>query len=56
MADTYKSMTELMQNTVEGQDWDIETYDTDSDIISMAVHGGGIEIGTTELAKLVADT
>ncbi|XWX29642.1 glycerophosphoryl diester phosphodiesterase [Staphylococcus phage PG-2021_87] len=55
MADTYKSMTELMQNTVEGQDWDIETYDTDSDIISMAVHGGGIEIGTTELAKLVAE-
>lgn len=55
MADTYKSMTELMQKTVEGQDWDIETYDTDSDIISMAVHGGGIEIGTTELAKLVAE-
>ena len=55
MADTYKSMTELMQNTIEGQDWDIETYDTDSDIISMAVHGGGIEIGTTELAKLVAE-
>ncbi|UXR08324.1 glycerophosphoryl diester phosphodiesterase [Staphylococcus phage vB_ScaM-V1SC04] len=44
-----------MQKTVEGQDWDIETYDTDSDIISMAVHGGGIEIGTTELAKLVAE-
>ncbi|WRW34259.1 glycerophosphoryl diester phosphodiesterase [Staphylococcus phage CF7] len=55
MADTYKSMTELMQNTIEGQDWDIEIYDTDSDIISMAVHGGGIEIGTTELAKLVAE-
>ena len=55
MADTYKSMTELMQNTIEGVDWDIETYDTDSDIISMAVHGGGIEIGTTELAKLVAE-
>src|SRR5699024_940884 len=48
-------MTEVMQNTIEGQDWDIETYDTDSDIISMAVHGGGIEIGTTELAKLVAE-
>lgn len=55
MADTYKSMTELMQKTTEGVDWDIETYDTDSDVISMAVHGGGIEIGTTELSKLVAE-
>ena len=55
MADMYKTMTELMQSTVEGQDWDIETYDTESDIIAMAVHGGGIEIGTTELAKEVAE-
>lgn len=55
MADIYNSMTELMQKTTEGLDWDIETYDTDSDIISMAVHGGGIEIGTTELAKVIAE-
>lgn len=55
MADKYKSMTELINSTTEGSDWDFEIYDTSSSVISMAIHGGGIEPGTTELAKLLAE-
>lgn len=55
MADKYESMTELMSKTKRGEDWDIEVIDTDSSVISMAVHGGGIEPGTTELARVTAE-
>lgn len=55
MADKYGSMSELMSDREEGKDWDIETLDTSSEVISMAIHGGGIEPGTTELAKVLAE-
>lgn len=55
MADLYNSMTDLMSKTTEGEDWDIETIDVPSDIISMAVHGGGIEIGSSELSRVIAE-
>lgn len=57
MADKYSSMTELMNDPslVRGTDWDIETLDSASNIISLAVHGGGIEPGTTELGRVLAE-
>ncbi|SCT05620.1 poly-gamma-glutamate hydrolase family protein [Staphylococcus caeli] len=54
MADKYKSMTELEANTNENDDWEIETRDLEGDVIITAIHGGGIEPGTTELADWTA--
>ncbi|MCG1196017.1 poly-gamma-glutamate hydrolase family protein [Staphylococcus epidermidis] len=50
--DTYKSMTELVRNE---KDWMIETQDRNSKSLITAIHGGGIECGTSELALLVAE-
>ncbi|MFP7483391.1 poly-gamma-glutamate hydrolase family protein [Priestia filamentosa] len=55
MADLYASMTELKSKTVEGKDWRIDTIDTDSDILISAIHGGGIEIGTSEACTLTQE-
>ena len=52
MMDTYKSMTELVRNE---KDWMIETQDRNSKSLITAIHGGGIECGTSELALLVAE-
>ena len=50
--DTYKSMTELVRNE---KDWMIETQDRNSKSLITAIHGGGIECGTSELALLVSE-
>ncbi|PTI79526.1 hypothetical protein BU064_05055 [Staphylococcus succinus] len=54
-ADTYASMSELMENTEEGSDWIISTDETYSANIIAAIHGGNIEAGTTELSKIIAE-
>lgn len=48
--DIYRNFRELRSNTVENVDYEIETTVTDSDVIVIAIHGGKIEKGTTELA------
>lgn len=54
MADNYSSMTDLMSK-VNSDLWEIQLKRTDSNIISLAPHGGGIEVGTTELAKRISE-
>lgn len=54
-ADCYNSMTDLQQDTKEGHDWKIHTYDESNSTIIVAPHGGGIEPGTTEIARNIAD-
>ena len=53
--DRFKSMKELENVTVENEDWEIETDDKDSSVSILAIHGGGIEPATTELAQVIAD-
>ncbi|MEK4560598.1 poly-gamma-glutamate hydrolase family protein [Staphylococcus sp. FSL K6-3157] len=53
--DYYNSMTELENDTVENVDWKKETKDNGSEVLVVAAHGGGIEQGTSELTKLLAN-
>lgn len=50
----YKNFKELKSNEVENEDYTIDMMESDSDILLMAIHGGGIEPGTTELIKRIA--
>lgn len=52
MADLYKSMTELVRYEKE---LSFETQDRMSDVLITAIHGGGIEAGTSELAQCIAE-
>lgn len=54
--DKFISMKELQENTIEDKDWHIETEDNNSDITILAIHGGGIEPATSELAFVTAQT
>lgn len=54
--DKFISMKELQDNTIEDKDWHIETEDNNSDITILAIHGGGIESATSELAFVTAQT
>ncbi|MCG7337979.1 poly-gamma-glutamate hydrolase family protein [Staphylococcus sp. ACRSN] len=54
-ADSYTSMTELLNNTEEGIDWNLSYDQRFSNTIIAAVHGGNIEPGTTEVSKLIAN-
>lgn len=49
MADLYPSMTALEAARVKGVDYDIYTINNEHDVLVSSIHGGGIEIGTTEL-------
>ena len=50
--DYYSNFEELKENTTEGKDWRIKTKNRkDNHILVTAIHGGGIEPGTTELAR-----
>ena len=53
-SDKYKSMTELMSIVPAGTQWEIVTKNLYSDTLVTAIHGGGIEIGTSQLAEEVA--
>ena len=53
--DYYKNFSELKADTTEGRDWQINTKTTNNkDILITAIHGGGIEPGTSELAKIIS--
>jgi phage replication-related protein YjqB (UPF0714/DUF867 family) len=54
MADLYANFAALAAATVKGVDWRLDIRKQRSSAISIAIHGGGIEIGTTELASGVA--
>jgi phage replication-related protein YjqB (UPF0714/DUF867 family) len=52
MADKYGSFDELAANEPEGVTWSREWWFNDiSDVAHIAIHGGGIEQGTTEAAR-----
>ncbi|WP_270912317.1 poly-gamma-glutamate hydrolase family protein [Staphylococcus saprophyticus] len=55
MADTYKSMTELIRKHDKTSDYMFEVGYRNSDTLITAIHGGGIEAGTTELALLTSE-
>lgn len=55
MADLYPSMTALEAARVKGVDYDIYTIDTNHDVLVSSIHGGGIEIGTSELNYAVRE-
>ncbi|SDJ23495.1 poly-gamma-glutamate hydrolase family protein [Alteribacillus bidgolensis] len=50
MADKYKNYEELADNEVEGEDYEIITS---PNVLILAIHGGGIEPGTSELTEYV---
>ncbi|AVD54520.1 replication protein (plasmid) [Priestia filamentosa] len=50
MVDTYGNFKELAENEVYGVDYQIRTDVKQSKSIAIAIHGGGIEGGTSELA------
>jgi phage replication-related protein YjqB (UPF0714/DUF867 family) len=54
MTDKYSNFRELSQSEKEGADYRIEYRDRGSRILVMAIHGGKIERGTTEIAYLIA--
>ncbi len=54
-SDTYANFAELSANEVYGVDYNIESKDNGSSVAIIAIHGGGIEAGTTQLAKATAD-
>ncbi len=51
---TYRSFKQLVLNETEGIDYRVRTRAGFSGIAIMAIHGGGIEPGTTEIAEAVA--
>ena len=53
MADTYASMTDLFKHEKEGIDYEIVVRDNDSDVLMTSIHGGGIEVGTTEAVECI---
>jgi len=50
----YLSFHNLRQEEKEGLDYTIQCFPRDSDVAVIAPHGGGIEPGTTEIAKAIA--
>lgn len=50
----YKNFKKLKSNEVENNDYTINLEKLDSRILLMAIHGGGIEPGTTELIEGIA--
>lgn len=54
--DRYNNFQELKTNTKENKDWRIVTKEhKHHDILVTAIHGGGIEPGTTELARRISN-
>lgn len=54
MSDLYSSYAELSASEREGRDYRIHSIDRDSPIVIVAPHGGRIEPGTLEIARLLA--
>ncbi|MDD2370385.1 MAG: poly-gamma-glutamate hydrolase family protein [Firmicutes bacterium] len=53
-ADLYSSFQELSSAKIEGTDYRISSRKTSSSLAIIAIHGGSIEPGTTELADNIA--
>jgi phage replication-related protein YjqB (UPF0714/DUF867 family) len=53
-SDTYKNFAELSAKEKEGVDYKISVLETKSSLSVIAIHGGKIEKGTTEVAILLA--
>ena len=53
-SDTYRNFAELSAKEKEGVDYKISSFETKSSLAIIAIHGGKIEKGTTEVAKLLA--
>ncbi|RNB37634.1 hypothetical protein EDM29_15565 [Staphylococcus aureus] len=51
--DKYIPMQELESKTTKNKDWEIIAQDRESEITVLAIHGGGIEPATTELAYII---
>lgn len=51
----YKDFEELTSVEIEKEDYTIHTKRSDSGVLLMAIHGGGIEPGTTEIIKYLAE-
>jgi phage replication-related protein YjqB (UPF0714/DUF867 family) len=54
MADKYKNFNELAQHEIEGQDFEIAYRESGSIFLVIAMHGGAIESGTSEIADAIA--
>jgi len=54
MADKYKSLDELKSHNVKGVDYGEIIKDNNSLITVMSIHGGLVELGTSEIAKEIA--
>ena len=54
--DTYSNFDELANNEKEGEDFTIDFRRADPNVAVVAIHGGGIEPGTAEIADAVAGT
>ncbi|MFZ7104940.1 MAG: poly-gamma-glutamate hydrolase family protein [Peptococcaceae bacterium] len=52
--DIYRNFEALSSHQVKNVDYKIETQETDSNVIVIAIHGGKIEKGTTELAAALS--
>ena len=51
----YKSYKELSERESKGIDYEIRYADVNSPVVIAAIHGGGIEPGTEELALAIAN-
>lgn len=54
MSEKYRNFEELNSVETEGVDFDIELIDRNSPLAAIAIHGGNIEPGTTEIAKIIS--
>lgn len=54
-SDTYLNFAALSANEVYGVNYKIESKDIGSTVAIIAIHGGGIEVGTNQLAKATSD-
>lgn len=52
--DKFNGFYALRRNTEYGKDYQVSVNDNDSDITFMAIHGGGIEPGTSEIVNFLA--
>src|SRR5699024_1736779 len=50
----YHNFEDLSQHEKEGTDYDINYQSVKSDILIIAIHGGSIESGTSELAQEIS--
>jgi len=55
MKDRYRNYVELSQSETIGVDYSIYAKWRTDQVLVMAIHGGGIETGTSEIASAIAD-